>query len=114
MLLPVALGQAEPPGPRLARLQAQLAHEGPHQLRPDGTPQATKSACTRRYPYVSSGTSNDLLTISAMLRAFSPSPIPARSVIEKPERDTSIHRHIVTINGTSHHQIPGKPHTPRR
>src|SRR6185312_10139724 len=34
MLLAVALGEADPPRPRLARLQAQLAHQRPHQLRP--------------------------------------------------------------------------------
>jgi hypothetical protein len=34
MLLAIALGEAEPPRPRLAGLQAQLAHHRPHQLRP--------------------------------------------------------------------------------
>jgi hypothetical protein len=34
VLLTVALGEADPPRPRLAGLQAQLAHQRPHQLRP--------------------------------------------------------------------------------
>ena len=34
VLLAVALGEAEPPRLRLARIQAQLAHHRPHQLRP--------------------------------------------------------------------------------
>jgi hypothetical protein len=36
VLLAVALGEAEPPRPWLAGLQAQLTHQGPHQLRPRG------------------------------------------------------------------------------
>src|SRR5260370_40118931 len=38
MLLAVALGEADPPGPRLAGLQAQLTHQRPHQLRPGRDP----------------------------------------------------------------------------
>src|ERR1039457_7610254 len=34
VLLAVALGECEPPEPRLARLQAQLTHEGPDELGP--------------------------------------------------------------------------------
>jgi hypothetical protein len=48
VLLAVALGEAEAPRLRLAGLQAQLAHDGPDELRPHGTPQATRSAWTRR------------------------------------------------------------------
>ena len=34
---------------------------------PAGTPQATRSAWTRRYPYVSSESSNDFFTYSARI-----------------------------------------------
>ena len=34
VLLPVGLGEADPPGPGLAGLQVQLTHLRPHQLRP--------------------------------------------------------------------------------
>src|SRR6185437_6342658 len=61
VLLAVALGQAGPPGPRLARLQAQLAHQRPDQLRPG------RSAWTRRYPYVSSESPNDFFTYRARI-----------------------------------------------
>ena len=68
VLLAVALGEAEPPRPRLAGLQAQLAHHRAHELRAGlYTPQAARSAWTRRYPYVPSDSSNDFCTARAII-----------------------------------------------
>ncbi len=67
VLLAVALGEADPPRPRLAGLQAQLTFSDRTSSGPAGTPQATRSACTRRYTYVSSESPNDFFTYSASI-----------------------------------------------
>ena len=68
---------------------------------PAGTPQATRSVCTRRYPYVPSDSSNDLFTIRASSpRLFAVADSGAFRHSSNPDRDTSIHLHIFTIDGT--------------
>ena len=67
VLLPVALGEADPPRPRLAGLQAQLTHQRPHQLRPGRHPPGHQVRVDAAVPYVSSESSNDFLTYSASI-----------------------------------------------
>ena len=48
----VLLSQRKPPGPRLARLKAQVTHDLADSLVIDGTtPPRTRAAWIRRYPY---------------------------------------------------------------
>ena len=82
---------------------------------PAGTPQAARSAWTRRYPYVSSESSKDFFTYSASIPAFSLSLIPGHPASHRILTGT------LPSTGTfsrsmarAYHLIPGRPHTPRR
>ena len=67
VLLAVALGEAEPPRPRLAGLQAQLAHDGPDQFRPGGHAPGNEVRVDPPVPVCSSDSSNDFRTIKARI-----------------------------------------------
>ena len=67
VLLAVALGQADPPGRGWQGSRPRSRMMDRTSSGPAGTPQAARSAWTRRYPYVPSDSSNDFRTINASI-----------------------------------------------
>ena len=65
MLLAVARGVADPPRPRLAGLRPSSRISARTSSGPATTPQADEVRLTRRYPYVSSESSNAFFTYSS-------------------------------------------------
>ena len=67
VLLAVALGEAEPPRPRLAGLQAQLAHDGADQPRPGRHAPGRQVRVDPPVPVRPSESSNDFRTNKASI-----------------------------------------------